>query len=128
MNRRTATMLFLLALGPLLAGVGSAIADDDEQEHDDDADDDAEEAQEAQEAQEAEIDDDHDTAREAVEANEAISLGRMLDIFEGYGHLTVVDVALVTRRGALQYRIKYIDPAGRVRQRHFNAGTGELEP
>lgn len=124
MNRRSLSkVLFVLALiGPVLVSAPYALADDDQHgqsrsgdSRDDHSDD------------ETEIDDDHDIAREAVKANQAIPLGDMLDMFDERGHLTVVDIALVTRSGRLQYRIKYIDPAGRVRQQFFNAKTGALE-
>ncbi|MEO5804940.1 hypothetical protein [Devosia sp.] len=70
--------------------------------------------------------DHHDDPRQAVAADQAISLRRMLDIFAGYGALSVIDVALVRRHNALQYRIKFIDPQGLVRQRYFDALNGTL--
>lgn len=68
---------------------------------------------------------DQDAARRAVEANEAIPLKDMLEIFESYGDLTVVDVALVRRNDQLAYRFKFIDPKGRVRQAYFDARSGQ---
>jgi uncharacterized membrane protein YkoI len=74
------------------------------------------------------IDGEHDTARRAVEADEAISLGRMLAIFGASGDRLVVDITLVRQGQSLQYRIKYIDGEGRVRQARFDAQTGAAVP
>jgi hypothetical protein len=56
---------------------------------------------------------------------EPIPLRKMLDIFAGYGDLTVVDVGLVRRNGDPQYKFRYIDGQGRVRNAYFDAVTGE---
>jgi hypothetical protein len=49
----------------------------------------------------------------------------MLAIFHRYGDLTVVDVDLIRRRGELQYKFRYIDNLGRVRNAYFDALTGD---
>jgi hypothetical protein len=143
MNRRVITIALLSAvmLGAPILGASQAWADDHEddhaeQSHSSESDDSHDEqghpsstgsSVERDHNEATEIDDDHDAARQAVQADLAIPLRRMLEIFQGYGDLTVVDVALVTRAQVLQYRIKYVDPQGRVKQAYFDAQTGALD-
>lgn len=67
-------------------------------------------------------DDGHDGGDES---GDPIPLRDMLAIFAGYGDLTVVDVGLIHRSGGLQYKFRYIDGQGRVRNAYFDALTGD---
>lgn len=69
--------------------------------------------------------DDHDRAREAVTSDGAIPLRRLLGLFRESHSGEVIDVTLLRRKDMLVYRVKFIDPAGRVRRAEFNARTGE---
>lgn len=70
--------------------------------------------------------DDHDDALRAVTAKDAIPLKQMLQQFEHQFDGTIVDVTLIRDTNSLRYRVKFIDPAGRVRRAYFNAVTGAL--
>lgn len=70
--------------------------------------------------------DDHDDALRAVNARYAIPLKQVLAQFERQLEGTVVDVTLMRGTNALRYRVKFIDPAGRVRRAYFDALTGAL--
>lgn len=70
--------------------------------------------------------DDHDDALRAVTAKDAIPLKQMLQQFERQFDGTIVDVTLIRDTDSLRYRVKFIDPAGRVRRAYFDAVTGAL--
>lgn len=70
--------------------------------------------------------DDHDDALRAVTENDAIPLKQMLQKFDRQFDGTVVDVTLIRSTDSLRYRVKFIDPAGRVRRAYFDAVTGAL--
>lgn len=67
---------------------------------------------------------DHDDALQAVETGDALTLKQILAIFAKQASGTVIDVTLQRRRQALVYRVKYIDPAGRVKRIEFDAVSG----
>jgi uncharacterized membrane protein YkoI len=70
--------------------------------------------------------DDHDDALRAVTAKDAIPLRQILRQFDRQFDGTVVDVTLIRGTDSLRYRVKFIDPAGRVRRAYFDAVTGAL--
>lgn len=105
--------------------------DQDEDDQDDDIDDDDDDDDEDEDgpppAQDP--DDDHEDVpdgqiRQTVNSDGLLTLEQMLAIFQGYGTLTVVDVALRRTPRHTYYRFKYIDGAGTVRTADFDAVTG----
>jgi len=68
--------------------------------------------------------DDHDEALRAVTAKDAIPLNQMLRHFARQFDGTIVDITLIKNTDSLRYRVKFIDPAGRVRRAFFDAVTG----
>ena len=70
--------------------------------------------------------DDHDDALRAVTAKDAIPLKQVLQQFARNLDGKVIDVTLIRGIGSLRYRVKFIDPAGRVRRAYFDAVTGAL--
>lgn len=69
---------------------------------------------------------DHDRARAAVADENALPLRKLLTLFRQSFEGEVVDVTLVKRRSALVYRVKFVDPSGRVRRAEFDAHTGTV--
>jgi len=142
MNRRSILALLLaLALSPsvLLASAARAedgaddAGDDDSGDGDsgeDDSGDSGDDATGGGETDDGDAsrggEDDHDDALRAVTAKDAIPLKQMLQLFERQFDGTVVDVTLIRGADSLRYRVKFIDPAGRVRRAYFDAVTGAL--
>lgn len=131
MNRRPllALLLALAALGPSALLASAARADDEGDSDEDGGEDEAEDgdagdtgASDGGEDKE----DDHDDALRAVNAKDAIPLKQVLLQFAREFDGTVVDVTMIRSTDALRYRVKFIDPAGRVRRAYFDAVTGAL--
>lgn len=108
------------------SGSASDSGSDDSSEDSSDDGKDSEDEDPEDEDSEDEESQSHDDALREVAANRAIPLTKMLAIFATYGELTVIDVLLVRRANQLQYKFKYIDPEGHVREAYFDALTGEL--
>lgn len=69
---------------------------------------------------------DHDRAQAAVADDEALPLKKLLALFHGAYDGEIVDITLIRRRSALVYRVKYVDPKGRVRRAEFDARSGSV--
>lgn len=135
MNRRPllALLLALAALGPSALLASAARADDEGDSHDGSDEDGGEDEAEDGDAGDTgasdggeDKEDDHDDALRAVNANNAIPLKQVLLQFAREFDGTVVDVTMIRSTDVLRYRVKFIDPAGRVRRAYFDAVTGAL--
>ena len=68
---------------------------------------------------------DHVQAREGVEAGDVLPVSALLDRVRSTIAGEIVDVQLEPGGTGLEYRLKYIDPAGRVVEARFDARTGQ---
>lgn len=144
MNRRPllALLLALAALGPSALLATAAHADDGSDDHGDGSDDsssgdddngsgdggedggDGEDTGTSARGSGEGSEDDHDEALRAVTAKDAIPLNQMLRQFARQFDGTIVDITLIKSTDSLRYRVKFIDPGGRVRRAFFDAVTG----
>jgi uncharacterized membrane protein YkoI len=69
---------------------------------------------------------DHDRAQDAVAHDAAIPLKTLLALFRQSYEGEIVDVTLIKRRSGLVYRVKFVDPKGRVRRAEFDALSGTI--
>ena len=69
-------------------------------------------------------DDDHYRARELSESGEIMPLEQLLEKIQGYGR--VLEVDLESEHGRHVYEIEFLDSEGKVRERYFDASSGEL--
>ena len=69
-------------------------------------------------------DNDQDQAREAVRRGEVLPIARILQLVAQYQPGDVIEVQLDENRGRLEYEIRVLTPAGRVRELRLDARTG----
>jgi uncharacterized membrane protein YkoI len=67
---------------------------------------------------------DQDQAREAVRRGEVLPIARILQLVAQYQPGDVIEVQLDENRGRLEYEIRVLTPAGRVRELRLDARTG----
>jgi len=71
-----------------------------------------------------ERDDDQDLARQALQRGEVLPIARILELVAQHLPGDVIEVQLDERRGRLEYEIRVLTPAGRVRELVLDARTG----
>jgi uncharacterized membrane protein YkoI len=69
---------------------------------------------------------DQDLARRALQRGEVVPIARILELAAQHVPGDVIEVQLEERRGQLEYEIKVLTPAGRVREMTLDARTGAL--
>jgi uncharacterized membrane protein YkoI len=69
-------------------------------------------------------DNDQDQARQAVQRGEVLPIARILQLVAQYQPGDVIEVQLDENRGRLEYEIRILTPAGRVRELILDARTG----
>lgn len=69
-------------------------------------------------------DDDQDLARQALQRGEVLPIARILELVAQHLPGDVIEVQLDERRGRLEYEIRVLTPAGRVRELVLDARTG----